>query len=454
MAAAGAGAAAAGAQASGDVTSTAISAVFARKASQSAAASASRASDTMYKMAEKAREAMKRWALKAMDRIEGLTEPVTEILNALVEDGLIDIKAGTDLADAILTKAQKQSEEWIDKAASDANAEIIAAEKKAGRALTDAETTAIFQTKAAETKAVGAIGDALQNSLEYFTPYIEAGKKGLSLFDTIESDVTLSPLFKLQQEEGEKAIDRAFAKRGLRGSGANIKALKDFNEELTATETERQYQRIFERGKLLSDYGFGASQLAAGAEMAAGKSLADVHYGTGGRLAEITTGAGTARAGLAERAGGERAGVKERSGKYKAGLASIYGPARADLAMTGTEKAMAMKQWGGTTYLDFLTNQQTYLAEIEKGIGEKHAALLTGASALGTQYSVAAGLIKGASLADIGAMTAEGVSNIGQYVSNLFKDTGGGGTTVNVDTGGGYQYNELEDPFSEKGIEA
>jgi len=401
-----------------------IGAVSSQRAAATAAGSASRAADKIRKFSIEGRDLMANWVISARSHVENLTEPVKEILDALVEDGLIDIKAGTDLADAILGEAQKQSEEWIDKATTDASAEIDRAEERAGRALTDSEMMAIFQTKTAETRAAGAIGDALQRSVEYLTPYMEAGKKGLSLFDTIESDVKLSPLFKLQQAEGEKAIDRAFAKRGLRGSGANIKALKDFNEELTATETERQYQRIFERGQTLAGYGLAATQLGVGAETAAGKSLADVYYGTGGRLAGIATGAGTARAGLAERAGAERAGVKERSGKYKAGLASIYGPARADLARTGKQQELALKQGAGQTYLDFLTNQATYIAGLEERMGQNVASITAGAGAQMAPYSTAAGLIRGASIADIGAMTAKGVSSLGQYASSLFQNTG------------------------------
>lgn len=53
-----------------------------------------------------------------------------------------------------------------------------------------------------------------------------------------------SPLYRWQQEQGEKSIDRSMAARGLYGSSAATNALSNFQRGLGAEESERQYGRV------------------------------------------------------------------------------------------------------------------------------------------------------------------------------------------------------------------
>lgn len=54
------------------------------------------------------------------------------------------------------------------------------------------------------------------------------------------ANVTGSPLYNWQLEQGQKAVDRSLARSGLLGSGAEVQANQNLASELSAKETERQ----------------------------------------------------------------------------------------------------------------------------------------------------------------------------------------------------------------------
>ena len=57
-------------------------------------------------------------------------------------------------------------------------------------------------------------------------------------------DITSSPAYTYQQQQGEKAINRAAAARGGYGSTATVDQLGDFNQRLGASEVTNQYNRL------------------------------------------------------------------------------------------------------------------------------------------------------------------------------------------------------------------
>lgn len=60
----------------------------------------------------------------------------------------------------------------------------------------------------------------------------------------LREDMMNDPVFKFQQETGERAINRAAAARGNFLSGAAIASIGDFNNQLTADETDRYFNRL------------------------------------------------------------------------------------------------------------------------------------------------------------------------------------------------------------------
>lgn len=82
----------------------------------------------------------------------------------------------------------------------------------------------------------------------------EGNDQGLNLLkllanpDQLLGDITASPFYKFQQEEGEEAIGRALSSTGHRLGGARVKAVSDFSSKLLGEETERQRSDV--RGRV------------------------------------------------------------------------------------------------------------------------------------------------------------------------------------------------------------
>ena len=62
----------------------------------------------------------------------------------------------------------------------------------------------------------------------------------------LRKDLTNDPIFQFRQEQGERAINRAAAARGNFLSGAALATIGDFNNQLTADETDRYFTRLLQ----------------------------------------------------------------------------------------------------------------------------------------------------------------------------------------------------------------
>jgi hypothetical protein len=86
-----------------------------------------------------------------------------------------------------------------------------------------------------------------------------------------------SSLFKWQQAEGERGINRQLSARGLYGSGAGLETLARFNAQLLGEESMRYWERLYNMTALGSN---AASHMATNTS-ATGRSLADMLSRTG-----------------------------------------------------------------------------------------------------------------------------------------------------------------------------
>ena len=101
-----------------------------------------------------------------------------------------------------------------------------------------------------------------------------------------DSVIKASSLFKFQEQEGSKAINRELKARGLYGSGAGLESLRKFENQLVGEEGQRQYDRLFQ----LSEQGRVAGAQIAGLDAQAGSSIANIELqggmARGGALAQ------------------------------------------------------------------------------------------------------------------------------------------------------------------------
>ena len=62
----------------------------------------------------------------------------------------------------------------------------------------------------------------------------------------LRNDMSNDPVFQFRQQTGERAINRAAAARGNYFSGSAIASIGDFNQQLTADETDRYFNRMLQ----------------------------------------------------------------------------------------------------------------------------------------------------------------------------------------------------------------
>ena len=108
---------------------------------------------------------------------------------------------------------------------------------------------------------------------------------------TLEDLIANNPIIKFNREQGEDAIARGAAARGLNQSGGTLKDLSRFNQDLSATGAER-----FVLGPLMEMAGFGQRAATVGT----GSVL-----NTGANMANLLAGAGNARSSAYSNAGNE-----------------------------------------------------------------------------------------------------------------------------------------------------
>lgn len=124
----------------------------------------------------------------------------------------------------------------------------------------------------------------LERLIELQEPFRQAGVEQLPrLTDMAQEDITKTPQFLLQQEEGEEAINRAAAARGGFGGTPTVERLGEFNRRLLASESDKQYGRLLD----LVNVGRGAATTQGSAALSTGAGVAGTQMQTGARMAEL-----------------------------------------------------------------------------------------------------------------------------------------------------------------------
>lgn len=106
----------------------------------------------------------------------------------------------------------------------------------------------------------------------YTAPYRQLGGESAALLQNlltggdVGNALQESPLYKFQQDQGERAINRQLAARGLYNSGAGLETLSRFNAQLQAEEGDRLFGRLFGAAQMGQGSAQFSAQLAAGQE--------------------------------------------------------------------------------------------------------------------------------------------------------------------------------------------
>ena len=134
----------------------------------------------------------------------------------------------------------------------------------------------------------------------------------------LRADMRNDPVFQFRQETGERAINRAAAARGNFLSGAALASIGDFNNQLTADETDRYFNRLLQ-GKTAQ---FQAAVGGLGAL-------------TGAQQLDVNNAMGLAQIGLNAATG--QANVLTNTAQTNASLMAQQGQAYANTTMAGSQ---------------------------------------------------------------------------------------------------------------------
>lgn len=111
----------------------------------------------------------------------------------------------------------------------------------------------------ARGNALNAQREAYGDVQGYYRPYQQLGQQALS--NLTSGNFEMDPSYQFRMQEGLKALQNAAGARGGRQSGATLKALTGYGQNLASQE----YGNAFNRNLSLANLGFGASQGMSGA---------------------------------------------------------------------------------------------------------------------------------------------------------------------------------------------
>ncbi len=155
-----------------------------------------------------------------------------------------------------------------------------------------------------EAAGRGDITGGLERAQAYGEPYRGFGEEALGTYrgalglggsraqQTARAAFQASPAYQFMLEEGLRATRRGMAPTGLRGSGAEQRALMRYGSGLAAQEYGAWQDRLAKAAGLGAELG----EQAAGRELTAGEALGQLGYGYGTQLGGLQQSLGQASA--------------------------------------------------------------------------------------------------------------------------------------------------------------
>lgn len=200
---------------------------------------------------------------------------------------------------------------------------VAGAAVAAGGGYLASKESAEAQEEAAQTQAEAARSaedtqmEMYRQSREDVSPWMEAGKNVLPQLEYMATgrqpmvtdpktgeqrvdpdfspmDVQQSPIFQFRQQQGEEAINRALAARGQFDSSYGVNRLAELTNKLTAEETAKQYDRLFN----MAGMGQNAATQTGTAALQTGNAIASTEMAAGEAQAQGIRGAGEQRASM------------------------------------------------------------------------------------------------------------------------------------------------------------
>lgn len=123
-----------------------------------------------------------------------------------------------------------------------------------------------LQSYSAQDDAEKKLREAQGMSQEALSPYLQAGRQGISSlqagFDPSQLESDAGYQFRLEQ--GNQALDRRLNASGMNDSGAALKAAQDYGQGLASQSYNDAYNQWYQKNAALGNYGQGAANTLTG----------------------------------------------------------------------------------------------------------------------------------------------------------------------------------------------
>lgn len=154
----------------------------------------------------------------------------------------------------------------------------------------------------ATERANAAINAGYQNQVGFQTPFQQAGGNALSALaggaGGMMQNWQQDPGYQFQLQQGNTAINNAMAARGMGNSGAALKELTRYGQNLASQEYDKVYNRENNRLSMLAGMGQSAANTLTNAAGNQATSLSNNYLGQGNAHAAAAIGQGNQQANL------------------------------------------------------------------------------------------------------------------------------------------------------------
>jgi hypothetical protein len=170
-------------------------------------------------------------------------------------------------------------------------------------------------------------------------------------FSFTPGDLTQTPGYQFQLQQGQETLDRKAAAGGGFYSGAALKASQGFGQDLASTTFDKEYNRAFNAFQTDRANTLNPLQALAGQGQTAANNVSGIQQGTGNALANLYTGLGNAQ-GAASIAQGNAIGGAVNNGlsawQQANYLSQLQQPAQSTFGMWGAGGGVNPgAPWGG-----------------------------------------------------------------------------------------------------------
>lgn len=196
---------------------------------------------------------------------------------------------------------------------------------------TDKTSEALAAQQAGAAQAAAIQKEMYDQSRADLAPWRETGGRALGKMEDADymrdftmADFQADPGYAFRMAEGQKALERSAAARGMQLGGAQLKALTRYGQDMGSQE----YQNAYNRFNADRDRRFGRLSNLAGMGQSAASQTANNAMAYGGSMADMYTGLGNAQASAHIAQGNQNAGMFNSliGGASSLGMAAMMRP--------------------------------------------------------------------------------------------------------------------------------